>query len=107
MDKMPTIMSPSSLLSSSNTSIDVKHGGNNLDMRTEVSRITNSQTISKISFDSTEEVSLVNEVFGGFVSKAILITVVFLFLFLGGLAIPFIFLLRRKAKYTVKKFIKL
>ncbi|SCL83452.1 hypothetical protein PCHCB_000500000 [Plasmodium chabaudi chabaudi] len=104
---MPTSMPSSSLLSSGGSLIDVRHSENNLGMRTDVSRITNSQTITKMSFDSTEEVSLFNEVFGGFVSKAILITVVFLFLFLGGLAIPFIFLLRRKAKYTIKKFIKL
>ncbi|SCL94747.1 conserved Plasmodium chabaudi protein, unknown function [Plasmodium chabaudi adami] len=107
MHEMPTRMGGPSLLSTSNTHIGVNHHENGLNLGSRISRVTNEETISKISFDSTEKVSLFNEAFGGFVSKAILITVVFLFLFLGGLAIPCIFLLRRKARYTVKKFIKL
>ncbi|SCL97086.1 Protein of unknown function (DUF2031), putative [Plasmodium chabaudi chabaudi] len=107
MDKMTAIMDPSSLLSSSYTLKDVKHSENSMGTRTQFSQITNNQTTSKISFGGTEEVSVFSERFSGFMNNAILITVVLLFLLLGGLAISFIFLLRRKARYTVKKFIKL
>ncbi|SCL92722.1 Protein of unknown function (DUF2031), putative [Plasmodium chabaudi adami] len=107
MDKMTAIMDPSSLLSSSYTLKDVKHSENSMGTRTQFSQITNNQTTSKISFGGTEEVSVFSETFSGFMNNAILITVVLLFLFLGGLAISFIFLLRRKARYTVKKFIRL
>ncbi|VTZ67599.1 conserved Plasmodium chabaudi protein, unknown function [Plasmodium chabaudi chabaudi] len=107
MHEMPTRMGGPSILSTSNSHIGVNHHGNGLNLDSRISQVTNEETISTISFDRTEGDSLFNEAFGGFVSKAILITVVFLFLFLGGLSIPFIFLLRRKARYTVKKFIKL
>ncbi|SCL84954.1 hypothetical protein PCHAJ_000499100 [Plasmodium chabaudi chabaudi] len=107
MYEMPTTMGISPLLSRSNTSIEVKHSGKNLDMRTEISNVTSNQESSRISFGTTEKISVFNETFSGFMNNAILITVVFLFLLLGGLAISFIFLLRRKAKYTIKKFIKL
>ncbi|VTZ66940.1 conserved Plasmodium chabaudi protein, unknown function [Plasmodium chabaudi chabaudi] len=107
MYKMPTNMGPSPLLSSSYTLKDVQHSENSMGTRTQFSQITSNEDISKTHFNITEEVSLFNEAFGGFVSKAILITAVFLFLFLGGLAIPFIFLLRRKARYSIKKLIRL
>ncbi|VTZ67865.1 conserved Plasmodium chabaudi protein, unknown function [Plasmodium chabaudi chabaudi] len=107
MDKMPTNMGASSLLSRSNTFIGVNHSENGLSSRSEVSRITNSESISRTSFDTTEKFSVFNETFSGFMNNAILIAVVFLFLLLGGLAISFIFLLRRKARYTIKKLIRL
>ncbi|SCL85166.1 hypothetical protein PCHDS_000504000 [Plasmodium chabaudi adami] len=100
-------MGISSLSSSSTTLKDVRHSENGFGSRSEYSQVTNSESISRTSFDTTEKISVFNETFSGFTNNAILIAVVFLFLFLGGLAIPFIFLLRRKAKYTIKKFIKL
>ncbi|VTZ66929.1 conserved Plasmodium chabaudi protein, unknown function [Plasmodium chabaudi chabaudi] len=100
-------MPSSSLLSSGGSLIDVRHSENNSDIRTEISKFTSNQAISRTSFGTTEKFSVFNETFSGFMNNAILIAVVFLFLLLGGLAISFIFLLRRKAKYTIKKFIKL
>ncbi|SCL92425.1 conserved Plasmodium chabaudi protein, unknown function [Plasmodium chabaudi chabaudi] len=107
MHKMQGSIGSSSILSSSTTLKDVKHSGKNLDMRTEISNVTSNQESSRISFGTTEKISVFNETFSGFMNNAILIAVVLLFLLLGGLAISFIFLLRRKAKYTIKKFIKL
>ncbi|SCL93240.1 conserved Plasmodium chabaudi protein, unknown function [Plasmodium chabaudi adami] len=107
MDNMSTMMGTSSLLSSHGGSIDMRHSENHLGTRTEISKVTSNQEVSRISFGTTEEISVYNEKFSGFVNNAILITVLFLFLFLGCLAIPFICLLRRKARYTIKKFIKL
>ncbi|SCL92769.1 conserved Plasmodium chabaudi protein, unknown function [Plasmodium chabaudi adami] len=104
---MPTSMPSSSLLSSRRSLIGVRHSENNSDIRTEISKVTSNQAISRTSFGTTEKISVFNETFSGFTNNAILIAVVFLFLLLGGLAISFIFLLRRKAKYTIKKFIKL
>ncbi|SCL88028.1 hypothetical protein PCHCB_000517800 [Plasmodium chabaudi chabaudi] len=69
MYKMPTNMGPSPLLSSSYTHIDMSHSENGLNLRSEISRVANSQTISTMRFDSTEEVSFFNEKFGGFVSE--------------------------------------
>ncbi|SCL88193.1 conserved Plasmodium chabaudi protein, unknown function [Plasmodium chabaudi adami] len=107
MHKMPASMGSFSLLSSHTGSTDVQHSENHLGARTEISKVTSNQGVSRISFNTTEEFSVFNEKFSGFVNNAILITVLFLFLFLGCLAIPFICLLRRKARYTIKKFIRL
>ncbi|SCL93165.1 conserved Plasmodium chabaudi protein, unknown function [Plasmodium chabaudi chabaudi] len=107
MHKMPASMGSFSLSSSHTGSTDVQHSENSSGMRTEISKVTSNQGVSRISFNTTEEISVYNEKFSGFVNNAILITVLFLFLFLGCLAIPFICLLRRKARYTIKKFIRL
>lgn len=104
---MPASMGSFSLSSSHTGSTDVQHSENSSGMRTEISKVTSNQGVSRISFNTTEEISVYNEKFSGFVNNAILITVLFLFLFLGCLAIPFICLLRRKARYTIKKFIRL